>query len=108
MSTGSLKGICPDIPANLNIRIIFANVGAVQGIPRQEILAVQIRYKELCLYMSDTEVFHFETCLPNIPRLNVTNGNVTLLFIFFLHAFIWATQIPFIAVRFAFLPLKWK
>ncbi|XP_054029271.1 tectonic-2 [Dryobates pubescens] len=44
MSTGSLKGICPDIPANLNIRIIFANVGAVQGIPWQEVLAVQISY----------------------------------------------------------------
>ncbi|NXH21079.1 TECT2 protein, partial [Bucco capensis] len=44
VSTGSLKGICPDIPANLNIRIIFADVGAVQGIPRQEILAVQISY----------------------------------------------------------------
>ncbi|NXL43582.1 TECT2 protein, partial [Podilymbus podiceps] len=44
VSTGTLKGICPDIPANLNIRIIFADVGAVQGIPRQEILAVQISY----------------------------------------------------------------
>ncbi|NXN15659.1 TECT2 protein, partial [Indicator maculatus] len=44
VSTGSLKGICPDIPANLNIRIIFATVGAVQGIPRQEVLAVQISY----------------------------------------------------------------
>ncbi|KFQ67710.1 Tectonic-2, partial [Phaethon lepturus] len=44
VSTGSLKGICPDIPANLNIRIIFADVGAVQGIPQQEILAVQISY----------------------------------------------------------------
>uniref|UniRef100_U3J4R9 Tectonic family member 2 n=1 Tax=Anas platyrhynchos platyrhynchos TaxID=8840 RepID=U3J4R9_ANAPP len=40
VSTGNLKGICPDIPANLNIRIIFADVGAVQGIARQEILAV--------------------------------------------------------------------
>ncbi|NXC17786.1 TECT2 protein, partial [Corythaeola cristata] len=44
MSSGNLKGICPDIPANLNIRIIFADVGAVQGIPQQEILAVQISY----------------------------------------------------------------
>ncbi|NWX18282.1 TECT2 protein, partial [Aegotheles bennettii] len=44
VSTGSLKGICPDIPANLNIHIIFAEVGAVQGIPWQEILAVQISY----------------------------------------------------------------
>ncbi|NXY25988.1 TECT2 protein, partial [Atrichornis clamosus] len=44
VSTGSLKGICSDIPANLNIRIIFAKVGAVQGIPQQQILAVQISY----------------------------------------------------------------
>ncbi|KAM8992974.1 tectonic-2 [Ara ararauna] len=44
VSTGSFKGICADIPANLNIRIIFAEVGAVQGIPQQEILAVQISY----------------------------------------------------------------
>uniref|UniRef100_A0A8C3VDT9 Tectonic family member 2 n=1 Tax=Catharus ustulatus TaxID=91951 RepID=A0A8C3VDT9_CATUS len=44
VSTGGLKGICPDIPANLNIRIIFAKVGAVQGIPQQQILAVQISY----------------------------------------------------------------
>ncbi|NXW65948.1 TECT2 protein, partial [Eurystomus gularis] len=44
VSTGSLKGFCPDIPANLNIRIIFAEVGAVQGVPWQEILAVQISY----------------------------------------------------------------
>ncbi|XP_071301079.1 tectonic-2 [Agelaius tricolor] len=44
VSTGGLKGICPDVPANLNIRIIFAKVGAVQGIPQQEILAVQISY----------------------------------------------------------------
>ncbi|PKU36171.1 tectonihypothetical protein [Limosa lapponica baueri] len=45
VSSGNLKGICPDIPANLNIRIIFADVGAVQGIPWREILAVQIRFQ---------------------------------------------------------------
>ncbi|NXS52180.1 TECT2 protein, partial [Brachypteracias leptosomus] len=44
VSTGSLKGFCPDIPANLNIQIIFADMGAVQGVPWQEILAVQISY----------------------------------------------------------------
>ncbi|XP_067163498.1 tectonic-2 isoform X1 [Apteryx mantelli] len=44
VSSGNLKGICSDIPANLNIRIIIADVGAVQGIPLQEILAVQISY----------------------------------------------------------------
>ncbi|NXX86545.1 TECT2 protein, partial [Urocolius indicus] len=47
VSTGSLKGICPDIPANLNIRIIFADVGAVQGITQREILAVQISYSTI-------------------------------------------------------------
>uniref|UniRef100_A0A8C2U9P7 Tectonic family member 2 n=1 Tax=Coturnix japonica TaxID=93934 RepID=A0A8C2U9P7_COTJA len=41
---GDLKGICPDVPANLNIRIIFAAVGAVWGVPREEILAVQTSY----------------------------------------------------------------
>ncbi|NXC37473.1 TECT2 protein, partial [Campylorhamphus procurvoides] len=44
VSTGNLKGFCPDIPANLNIQIMFAEVGAVQGIPQQQILAVQISY----------------------------------------------------------------
>ncbi|KAM6403883.1 tectonic-2 [Rhynochetos jubatus] len=44
VSAGSLKGLCPAVPANLDIRIIFADVGAVQGVPRQEILAVQISY----------------------------------------------------------------
>ncbi|NXL90816.1 TECT2 protein, partial [Alectura lathami] len=44
VSPGNLKGMCPDIPANLNIRIIFADVGAVPGIPQEEILAVQISY----------------------------------------------------------------
>ncbi|NWH56074.1 TECT2 protein, partial [Geococcyx californianus] len=44
VSTGNVKGICPDIPANLNIRIIFADVGAVQGTPQEQILAVQISY----------------------------------------------------------------
>ncbi|NWI57954.1 TECT2 protein, partial [Calyptomena viridis] len=44
VSTGSLKGICPDIPANLNICIIFAEMGAVERIPQKHILAVQISY----------------------------------------------------------------
>ncbi|NWU97708.1 TECT2 protein, partial [Upupa epops] len=67
VSTGSLKGICPDIPANLNIRIIFAVVGAVQGIPRQEILAVQISYS--------TVVWQFQcglTCENSISFLPIT------------------------------------
>ncbi|NXC42382.1 TECT2 protein, partial [Penelope pileata] len=47
VSPGNLKGFCPDVPANLNIRIIFADVGAVQGVPWQEILAVQISYSTI-------------------------------------------------------------
>ncbi|XP_061459432.1 tectonic-2 isoform X3 [Rhineura floridana] len=43
-SLGDLKGICPDIPAHLNIQIITADVGAVEGIPQQEILGVQISF----------------------------------------------------------------
>ncbi|NXA03979.1 TECT2 protein, partial [Sapayoa aenigma] len=44
VSIGSFKGFCPDIPANLNIHIIYAEVGAVEGIPLEHILAVQISY----------------------------------------------------------------
>ncbi|XP_068268768.1 tectonic-2 isoform X2 [Nyctibius grandis] len=67
VSSGSLKGICPDIPANLNIHIIFADVGAVQGIPRQEILAVQISYS--------TVTWQFQcglTCENSISFLPIT------------------------------------
>ncbi|POI34674.1 hypothetical protein CIB84_001577, partial [Bambusicola thoracicus] len=56
VSPGDLKGICPDVPAGLNIRIIFAAVGAVQGIPREEILAVQISYS--------TVIWQFQCSLP--------------------------------------------
>uniref|UniRef100_A0A663MHB8 Tectonic family member 2 n=1 Tax=Athene cunicularia TaxID=194338 RepID=A0A663MHB8_ATHCN len=67
VSTGSLKGVCPDIPANLNIRIIFADVGAVQGIPQQEILAVQISYS--------TVIWQFQcgfTCGNSLSFLPIT------------------------------------
>ncbi|XP_053135825.1 tectonic-2 isoform X2 [Hemicordylus capensis] len=43
-SVGNLKGICPDIPAHLNIQIITADVGAIEGIPQQEILGVQLSF----------------------------------------------------------------
>uniref|UniRef100_A0A8C3XVT8 Tectonic family member 2 n=1 Tax=Chelydra serpentina TaxID=8475 RepID=A0A8C3XVT8_CHESE len=43
-SVGNLKGICSDIPANLNIHIITADVGAVEGIAQEEILGVQISF----------------------------------------------------------------
>ncbi|NXT19039.1 TECT2 protein, partial [Syrrhaptes paradoxus] len=67
VSTGNLKGSCPDIPANLNIRIIFADVGAVQGIPWQEILAVQISYS--------TVMWQFQcglTCENSVSFLPIT------------------------------------
>uniref|UniRef100_A0A670JS93 Tectonic family member 2 n=1 Tax=Podarcis muralis TaxID=64176 RepID=A0A670JS93_PODMU len=38
----NLKGICLDIPTHLNIQIITADVGAVEGIPQQEIVGVQV------------------------------------------------------------------
>uniref|UniRef100_A0A670JZ06 Tectonic family member 2 n=1 Tax=Podarcis muralis TaxID=64176 RepID=A0A670JZ06_PODMU len=41
-SFGDLKGICLDIPTHLNIQIITADVGAVEGIPQQEIVGVQV------------------------------------------------------------------
>ncbi|XP_063000111.1 tectonic-2 [Elgaria multicarinata webbii] len=44
MSVDSLKGTCPDIPAHLNIQIITADVGAVEGIAQQEILGVQLSF----------------------------------------------------------------
>ncbi|KAG8146103.1 hypothetical protein E2320_012495 [Naja naja] len=44
-SEGSLRGICPDVPAHLNIQIITADVGAIEGIPQEEILGVQLRFQ---------------------------------------------------------------
>nr|XP_056715416.1 tectonic-2 [Euleptes europaea] len=46
-SVGVLKGLCPDVPAHLNIRILTADVGAVEGIPQQEILGVQISFSTI-------------------------------------------------------------
>ncbi|XP_070619251.1 tectonic-2 isoform X2 [Erythrolamprus reginae] len=43
-SEGILRGICPDVPAHLNIQIITADVGAMEGIPQEEILGVQISF----------------------------------------------------------------
>uniref|UniRef100_A0A8C5SDZ3 Tectonic family member 2 n=1 Tax=Laticauda laticaudata TaxID=8630 RepID=A0A8C5SDZ3_LATLA len=44
-SEGSLRGICPEVPAHLNIQIITADVGAIEGIPQEEILGVQLRFQ---------------------------------------------------------------
>ncbi|XP_015669126.1 tectonic-2 [Protobothrops mucrosquamatus] len=46
-SDGSLRGICPDVPAHLNIQIITADVGAIEGIPQEEILGVQIGFSTI-------------------------------------------------------------
>uniref|UniRef100_A0A8B9DNA1 Tectonic family member 2 n=1 Tax=Anser cygnoides TaxID=8845 RepID=A0A8B9DNA1_ANSCY len=71
VSTGNLKGICPDIPANLNIRIIFADVGAVQGIPRQEILKSEVRFNSFY----STVIWQFQcglTCENTVSFLPIT------------------------------------
>ncbi|KAH0625391.1 hypothetical protein JD844_014877 [Phrynosoma platyrhinos] len=44
-SLWNLKGICLDIPGYLNIQIITADVGAIEGIAQQEILGVQLRFQ---------------------------------------------------------------
>ncbi|XP_063171596.1 tectonic-2 [Candoia aspera] len=46
-SVGSLKGICPDVPAHLNIQIITADVGTIEGIAQEEILGVQISFSTI-------------------------------------------------------------
>lgn len=39
-----MSGICLDVPAQLNIRILFSDAGAVEGMTQQEILGVETRY----------------------------------------------------------------
>ncbi|XP_060105805.1 tectonic-2 [Heteronotia binoei] len=46
-SAGIFKGLCPRVPAHLNIHILTAVVGAVEGIPQQEILGVQIGFSTI-------------------------------------------------------------
>ncbi|XP_072839168.2 tectonic-2 isoform X1 [Pogona vitticeps] len=46
-SLGDLKGICPDIPAHLNIQMMTADVGAIEGVAQQEILGVQISFSAI-------------------------------------------------------------
>ncbi|KAJ6656700.1 hypothetical protein lerEdw1_003587 [Lerista edwardsae] len=43
-SVENSEGTCLDIPAHLNIRIITADVGAIEGVPQQEILGVQVSF----------------------------------------------------------------
>ena len=40
----NVSGICLDVPAQLNIRILFSDAGAVEGMTQQEILGVETRY----------------------------------------------------------------
>ncbi|KAM5237712.1 tectonic-2 [Ctenodactylus gundi] len=41
---GRAGGICQDVPAQLHIRILFSDAGAVEGITQQEILGVETRF----------------------------------------------------------------
>lgn len=41
---GSAHGLCPDVPAQLSIRILVAQAGAVEGHPQWQILGVETRY----------------------------------------------------------------
>ncbi|XP_012519026.1 PREDICTED: tectonic-2 [Propithecus coquereli] len=40
----STSGICPDVPAQLHIRILISDAGLVEGITQQEILGVETRF----------------------------------------------------------------
>ncbi|KAM5312693.1 tectonic-2 [Glossophaga mutica] len=42
-SVGSGNGTCLDVPAQLSIRILFSDAGAVEGIAQQEILGAEMR-----------------------------------------------------------------
>ena len=44
-TVSSSNGVCPDVPAQLSIRILFSDAGAVEGITQQEILGVETRYE---------------------------------------------------------------
>ncbi|KAG8515009.1 Tectonic-2 [Galemys pyrenaicus] len=43
-AAGPADGVCPDVPAQLTIRILFSDTGAVEGVPQQEILAVETSF----------------------------------------------------------------
>uniref|UniRef100_A0A9L0JAD6 Tectonic family member 2 n=1 Tax=Equus asinus TaxID=9793 RepID=A0A9L0JAD6_EQUAS len=46
-SVSSTNGFCPDIPAQLSIRILISDAGAVEGITQQEILGVETRFSSV-------------------------------------------------------------
>lgn len=43
LSVSSANGICLDVPAQLSIRILIADAGAVEGVAQQEILGAETR-----------------------------------------------------------------
>uniref|UniRef100_A0AAA9TMC0 Tectonic family member 2 n=1 Tax=Bos taurus TaxID=9913 RepID=A0AAA9TMC0_BOVIN len=43
----NVSGICLDVPAQLNIRILFSDAGAVEGMTQQEILGVETRFSSV-------------------------------------------------------------
>ncbi|XP_078523748.1 tectonic-2 [Lissotriton helveticus] len=51
---GNVSGLCLSVPANMNIQIIIANIGAVEGIPQQAILAVKINFSTVTLNCGDS------------------------------------------------------
>ncbi|XP_075852580.1 tectonic-2 isoform X2 [Microcebus murinus] len=44
LPVSSANGICPDVPAQLHIRILISDAGLVEGITQQEILGVETRF----------------------------------------------------------------
>ncbi|XP_019504570.1 PREDICTED: tectonic-2 isoform X2 [Hipposideros armiger] len=46
-SVSSVNGTCLDIPAQLSIRILISDAGAVEGIPQQEILGTETRFSSV-------------------------------------------------------------
>ncbi|XP_010968028.1 tectonic-2 isoform X1 [Camelus ferus] len=43
----SANGVCLDVPAQLSVRILFSDAGAVEGITQQEILGVETRFSSV-------------------------------------------------------------
>ncbi|XP_057602378.1 tectonic-2 isoform X3 [Hippopotamus amphibius kiboko] len=41
------SGVCLDVPARLNIRILFSDAGAVEGMTQQEILGIETRFSSV-------------------------------------------------------------
>ncbi|XP_010598111.1 tectonic-2 isoform X2 [Loxodonta africana] len=46
-SAWSTPGVCLGVPAQLSIRILISEVGAVEGVPQQEILAMETRFSSV-------------------------------------------------------------